>query len=41
MSIEVNDLQKVTEGVIGLDISELLVNRGEIAVLHGPSGWAL
>ena len=38
MSIEVNDLQKVSQGVIGLDISELRVNRGEIAVLHGPSG---
>jgi ABC-2 type transport system ATP-binding protein len=38
MTIEVHDLQKVTEGVIGLDIPELRVNRGEVAVLHGPSG---
>jgi ABC-2 type transport system ATP-binding protein len=38
MSIEVTDLQKVADGMIGLDIPELSVPRGEIAVLHGPSG---
>lgn len=38
MSIEVKDLQKVSQGNIGIDIPVLQVSRGEVAVLHGPAG---